>query len=67
MISKLEYLKNDEKNDTGQYSYLNKEREPGSGKLRIGEYIKVRDDLYSMLFVSTLHAEYILECEREYE
>ena len=66
-MSKLKYLKNDEKGDKGQYSYSNKEREPGSGKLRIGEHIKVRDDLYSMLFVSTLHAEYILECEREYE
>ena len=27
----------------------------------------MRDDLYSMLFVSTLHAEYILHCQRDQE
>ena len=68
MKEKLKYLKDDEKADSdGKYSYSNRTREPGSGKLRIGEQIKVRDDLYSMLFVSTLHAEYILQCEREHE
>ena len=69
MNEMLQYLKGDEKKKDveGKYSYSKKDREPGSGKLRIGEKIKVRDDLYSMLFVSTLHAEYILQCEREHE
>ena len=62
MNDKLKYLKNHEKNDDGMYTYSSRDREAGSGKLRIGCQIKVRDDLYSMLFVSTLHAEFILHC-----
>ena len=36
MNGKLEYLKDHEKNDDGIYTYSNRIREPGSGKLRIG-------------------------------
>ena len=67
MEKKLVLMIDDEKYEAGNYSYSSREREAGSGKLRIGRSIKVRDDLYSMLFVSTLHAEYILHCEREHE
>ena len=72
MKSKLEYLvinedAEHEHGDPGRYCYSYISRAPGSGQLRIGQSIKVRDDLYSMLFVSTLHAEYILHCEREYD
>ena len=67
MKKKLQFMIDDETYGAGNYSYFSREREAGSGRLRIGRCIKVRDDLYSMLFVSTLHAEYILHCEREHE
>ena len=41
------------------YAYTSGHRRRGAGPVRIGERMKVRDDLYSMLFITTLHAEYI--------
>ena len=43
----------------GNYMYSKIERYKGAGPVRLGEKMKIRDDLYSMLFVTTLHAEYI--------
>ena len=48
-------------------SYLNKKRTLGSGKFRINTPLKLTDDLYSMLFVSSLHPEYILNCKQSKE
>ena len=42
-------------------------RDPGTGPYRIGRTIKVRPDLYSMLFVSSMRPEYIfhIKCLEE--
>ena len=34
-------------------------RECGAGPYRIGKNIKLRDDLYSMLFATSIRAEYV--------
>ena len=49
----------DEEEGQGMYTYKEINRETGSGPVRIGESMAIRPDLYSMLFVSSLHAEYI--------
>ena len=43
------------------------ERRAGSGRVRIGENMEIMNDLYSMLFVSSLHAEYILYLDQDAE
>ena len=53
-----------EKSRTGEegskYVYKYIDRFGGSGPYRIGKKMRIRADLFSMLFVTTLHAEYIL-------
>ena len=44
---------------TGKYIYSKIDRAKGTGPVRLGEKMVIRDDLYSMLFITTLHAEYI--------
>ena len=39
--------------------YKLREREAGSGPLRVGEAIEFREDLYSMFYVSVMKAEFI--------
>ena len=48
----------------GDYVYASIKREAGSGPVRINERMSIRDDLYSLLFVTTLHAEYIWHCDK---
>jgi len=43
------------------------ERNTGSGPIRINTPLVVRDDLYSKLFVSSFHAEYIHKCTKKVE
>ena len=53
------------KKEATEFSYLADRRQRGSGPVRIGERMKVREDLYSMLYVTTLHAEYIDYYDKE--
>ena len=39
-------------------------REAGAGEQRIGTSIQLTEDLYSMLFVTCFHAEYIVYYEK---
>ena len=43
------------------------ERPEGSGELRVGSSLSLTNDLYSMLFVSVMHYEYVHEkwCDRQ--
>ena len=41
--------------------YLKIQREPGSGPVRLNEKLTMREDLYSYLFITCFHAEYIHE------
>lgn len=56
---RVEYLKKKEMENKGAYSYTNRKRDSGAGPVRIGESMSIRGDLYSMLFTTCLHAEYI--------
>ena len=42
-----------------EFTNAEAERLPGTGPTRIGKPFRVRTDLYSRLFISTLHTEYI--------
>ena len=45
------------------YAYTKRDRVSGSGPLRLGEDMEIRPDLYSMLFVSCIHPEYVQHYE----
>ena len=40
-------------------TYLARNREVGSGPVRIGDHLKFTEDIYSMFFVSNVKAEFI--------
>ena len=42
-------------------------RMPGSGPHRIGTNLEIREDMYSRLFLSSLHAEYIFDMRKAEE
>ena len=42
-------------------SYSEQMRIPGSGPLRLNTKLNIREDLYSFLFITCIHAEYIRE------
>ena len=58
-----EFLETEEKNsnkcDDNFYQYKLIQRTYGSGPHRIGERMQIRDDLYSMLFVTAMDTTYI--------
>ena len=56
-----------EETNKENYAYKKRDRVSGSGPLRIGEDMEIRPDLYSMLFVSCLHAEYVRHFEEQAE
>jgi len=47
--------------------YSKSERDEGAGPMRVGKSLPLTHDLYSMLFVSVMHYEYVHEkwCERQ--
>ena len=46
-------------------SYGKKKRDRGSGPYRLGEPIEIREDLYSMIFATCFHPEYVKHVEDE--
>ena len=42
-------------------------RMPGAGPHRIGTNLEIREDMYSRLFLSSLHAEYIFDMRKAEE
>ena len=42
-------------------------RMPGAGPHRIGTNLEIREDMYSKLFLSSLHAEYIFDMKKAEE
>lgn len=36
-----------------------KDRDPGSGPVRLENILELGEDIYSLFFVSTMHADYI--------
>ena len=47
--------------------YPNAQRKGGSGEIRINRPLIVREDLYSFLFITSLHAEYIYSFKEQKE
>lgn len=42
-----------------EQGYGDKKRKTGHGPYRLGESIPIRDDLYSMIFITCFHPEYV--------
>ena len=60
MQKRVVYVQDDEQIQ----KYTGVIRQPGMGELRIGTKIQLSEDLYSMLFVTCFHPEYIVYCEK---
>ena len=48
-------------------SYIEQMRVSGSGPLRLNSHLTIREDLYSFLFITCIHAEYIREAQKKHE
>ena len=60
---------NADSNDVNQVKYNEpgRQRDNGSGPIRLGKTIALREDLYSYIFATSFHPEYVYKGEAEEE